>query len=54
MCERLGVAREFTSADGPRAPGENLSLGKAGGMPPGLSHDGFHPLQRLMRRVNDE
>jgi hypothetical protein len=31
-----------------------VSLGKAGGMPPGLSHDGFYPLQRLMRWVNDE
>ncbi|MFD6995444.1 acyl-CoA reductase [Streptomyces mirabilis] len=31
-----------------------VSPGRAGGMPPGLSRDGFHPLQRLMRRVNDE
>ncbi|MEU1189025.1 acyl-CoA reductase [Streptomyces sp. NPDC005859] len=31
-----------------------VSLGGAGGMPPGLSHDGFYPLQRLMRWVNDE
>ncbi|MFK0288083.1 acyl-CoA reductase [Streptomyces sp. NPDC090499] len=31
-----------------------VSLGQAGGMPPGLSHDGFYPLQRLMRWVNDE
>ncbi|MCX4431808.1 MULTISPECIES: acyl-CoA reductase [Streptomyces] len=31
-----------------------VSLGRAGGMPPGLSRDGFHPLQRLMRRVDDE
>lgn len=31
-----------------------VSLGRAGGMPPGLSHDGFYPLQRLMRWVNDE
>lgn len=31
-----------------------VSLGRAGGMPAGLSHDGFHPLQRLMRWVNDE
>ncbi|MFC4503475.1 MULTISPECIES: acyl-CoA reductase [Streptomyces] len=31
-----------------------VSIGKAGGMPPGLSHDGFHPLRRLMRWVNDE
>ncbi|MFF7984235.1 acyl-CoA reductase [Streptomyces sp. NPDC007901] len=31
-----------------------VSLGGAGGMPPGLSHDGFHPLRRLMRWVNDE
>ncbi|WP_308313981.1 acyl-CoA reductase [Streptomyces sp. GbtcB7] len=31
-----------------------VSLGRAGGMPPGLSHDGFHPLRRLMRWVNDE
>ncbi|MER5900938.1 acyl-CoA reductase [Streptomyces mirabilis] len=31
-----------------------VSLGRAGGMPPGLSHDGFHPLQRLMRWVNAE
>ncbi|MEU6139553.1 acyl-CoA reductase [Streptomyces sp. NPDC047081] len=31
-----------------------VSLGLAGGMPPGLSHDGFYPLQRLMRWVNDE
>jgi hypothetical protein len=31
-----------------------VSPGKAGGMPPGLSHDGFYPLQRLMRWVNDE
>jgi hypothetical protein len=31
-----------------------VSLGMAGGMPPGLSHDGFYPLQRLMRWVNDE
>ncbi|MFE4819090.1 acyl-CoA reductase [Streptomyces sp. NPDC056704] len=31
-----------------------VSLGRAGGMPPGLSRDGFHPLQRLMCRVDDE
>ncbi len=31
-----------------------VSLGGAGGMQQGLSHDGFHPLQRLMRWVNDE
>ncbi|MFD7997691.1 acyl-CoA reductase [Streptomyces mirabilis] len=31
-----------------------VSLGRAGGMPPDLSRDGFHPLQRLMRWVNDE
>jgi hypothetical protein len=31
-----------------------VSLGRAGGMPPRLSHDGFYPLQRLMRWVNDE
>jgi hypothetical protein len=31
-----------------------VSLGRAGGLPPGLSHDGFYPLQRLMRWVNDE
>ncbi|MGW1500194.1 acyl-CoA reductase [Streptomyces mirabilis] len=31
-----------------------VSLGRAGGGPPGLSRDGFHPLQRLMRRVDDE
>ncbi|MER5537599.1 acyl-CoA reductase [Streptomyces mirabilis] len=31
-----------------------VSLGRAGGRPPGLSHDGFHPLQRLTRWVNDE
>ncbi|MFF2510522.1 hypothetical protein [Streptomyces sp. NPDC058086] len=31
-----------------------VSLGRAGGMPPGLSHDGFRPLRRLIRRVNDE
>ncbi|MET7891245.1 acyl-CoA reductase [Streptomyces mirabilis] len=31
-----------------------VSLGRAGDMPPGLSHDGFHPLQRLMRWVNEE
>ncbi|WP_433461928.1 acyl-CoA reductase [Spirillospora sp. CA-128828] len=31
-----------------------VPLGGAGGMPPGLSHDGFYPLQRLMRWVNDE
>ncbi|WP_411150930.1 acyl-CoA reductase [Streptomyces sp. A30] len=31
-----------------------VSLGGAGGMPPGLSHDGFYPLQRLVRWVNDE
>ncbi|MFF3577222.1 acyl-CoA reductase [Streptomyces mirabilis] len=31
-----------------------VSLGRAGGMPPGLSHDGFHPLQRLMRWLNEE
>ncbi|MFE2686279.1 acyl-CoA reductase [Streptomyces mirabilis] len=31
-----------------------VSLGRAGGRPTGLSHDGLHPLQRLMRRVNDE
>jgi hypothetical protein len=31
-----------------------VSLGGAGGMPPGLSRDGFYPLQRLMRWVNDE
>ncbi|MET8167246.1 acyl-CoA reductase [Streptomyces sp. NPDC005329] len=31
-----------------------VSLGGAGGMPPGLSHGGFHPLRRLMHWVNDE
>jgi hypothetical protein len=31
-----------------------VSLGRAAGVPPGLSHDGFHPLQRLMRWVADE
>ncbi|WP_210593068.1 acyl-CoA reductase [Streptomyces sp. GESEQ-35] len=31
-----------------------VSLGRAGGMAPGLSHDGFYPLQRLVRWVNDE
>ncbi|GAA2409587.1 acyl-CoA reductase [Actinomadura vinacea] len=31
-----------------------VPLGGAGSMPPGLSHDGFYPLQRLMRWVNDE
>ena len=31
-----------------------VSLGKAGGMLPGLAHDGFYPLQRLVRWVNSE
>ncbi len=31
-----------------------VTLGGAGHMPQGLSHDGFYPLQRLMRWVNDE
>ena len=31
-----------------------VTLGGAGGMPQGLSHDGFYPLQRLVRWVNDE
>jgi Acyl-CoA reductase (LuxC) len=31
-----------------------VSLGRAGGMAPGLAHDGFYPLQRLVRWVNDE
>ncbi|WP_328765816.1 acyl-CoA reductase [Streptomyces sp. NBC_00267] len=31
-----------------------VSLGGAGGMPPGPPHDGFYPLHRLVRWVNDE
>jgi hypothetical protein len=31
-----------------------VTLGGAGGLPQGMSHDGFYPLQRLMRWVNDE
>ncbi|KPI19441.1 acyl-CoA reductase [Streptomyces mirabilis] len=31
-----------------------VSLGRADGAPPGLSRDGFHPLRRLMRRVDEE
>ncbi|MFD4874468.1 acyl-CoA reductase [Streptomyces sp. NPDC058420] len=31
-----------------------VSLGKAGGMARGLSHDGFYPLQRMMRWVSEE
>ena len=31
-----------------------VSLGKAGNMPTGLAHDGFLPLHRFLRWVNDE
>jgi len=31
-----------------------VSLGRAGTMPPGLAHDGFIPLHRFMRWVNEE
>jgi hypothetical protein len=31
-----------------------VSLGAAAGPAPGLPHDGFYPLQRLVRWVNDE
>jgi len=31
-----------------------VELGKAIAFEPGLSHDGFQPLQRFVRWVNDE
>jgi hypothetical protein len=31
-----------------------VTLGKAGTMVPGMSHDGFFPLHRMVRWVNDE
>jgi hypothetical protein len=31
-----------------------VELGKAVAFEPGISHDGFYPLQRFVRWVNDE
>ncbi|MFF1445144.1 hypothetical protein [Streptomyces sp. NPDC058295] len=37
-----------------RRPARGVPRRGGGNAPPGLSPDGFYPLQRLVRRVNDE
>ena len=56
VCDNNSTDRTVEVRDGLASAGTQrvVSLGRAGTMPPGLAHDGFIPLHRFMRWVNEE